>query len=78
MVPGCLVGCVSRALLAFAHAHGWECDVSCGIMGATAENLSLAGTLKTLKQYPKIKLAGQLYGIFQAQTSEKVTATLGA
>jgi ribose transport system substrate-binding protein len=47
-----------------------------GIKGATAENLSYAGTLNALKKYPNIKLAGQLYGIFQADASEKVTATL--
>jgi ABC-type sugar transport system substrate-binding protein len=47
-----------------------------GIKGATAENLSLAGTRNALKKYPNIKLAGQLYGIFQAEASAKVTATL--
>ena len=47
-----------------------------GIKGATAELLSLAGAQNALKKYPNIKLAGQLYGIFQAAASEKVTATL--
>jgi ABC-type sugar transport system substrate-binding protein len=47
-----------------------------GIKGATAENLSYAGALNALKKYPNIKLAGSLYGIFQANASEKVTATL--
>ena len=47
-----------------------------GIKGATAENLSYAGTLNAMKKYPNMKLAGQLYGIFQADASEKVTATL--
>ena len=47
-----------------------------GIKGATAENLSYAGSIAALKKYPDIKLAGQLYGIFQADASEKVTATL--
>ena len=47
-----------------------------GIKGATAENLSLAGAITALKKYPNIKLAGQLYGIFQAGASEQATAQL--
>jgi EmrB/QacA subfamily drug resistance transporter len=33
VIAGCLVGCVSMAILAFAHAHEWEIYLSTGIMG---------------------------------------------
>jgi len=33
VIAGCLVGCASMAILAFAHAHEWEIYVSTAIMG---------------------------------------------
>ncbi|MGH3251812.1 MAG: MFS transporter [Trebonia sp.] len=33
VIAGCLVGCVSMAMLAFAHTHEWEVYVATGIMG---------------------------------------------
>jgi len=47
-----------------------------GIKGATAENLSLKGAQNGLAKYPKMKMVDQLYGIFQADKSQQVTATL--
>ena len=33
VVVGCLIGCVSMAMFAFAHAHEWEIYVATGILG---------------------------------------------
>jgi EmrB/QacA subfamily drug resistance transporter len=33
VVAGCLIGCVSMAMFAFAHAHEWEIYVATGILG---------------------------------------------
>jgi ribose transport system substrate-binding protein len=47
-----------------------------GVQGSTAENLSVHGAKNGLKKYPKMKLVDQLYGLFQADKSQQVTARL--